>query len=132
MGVSIALIKKINGIGSDDYLFPGRKIRLVENVEPATSPSQSDQFDSLKIPKDPLLENISGRRRSKSTVDECNVLEEDIRKEALPKSESSDEGKKENEMSTEGLKNKLRNSLASGGNISNIDKIFEHVLNESK
>lgn len=132
MGVSIAFIKKINGIGNDDFLYPGRKIRLVENVEPVTPPPQPIVNDSLKIPKDPLVQTSHGRRRSKSTVDEWNVLDDNIQKDIVVKSDSSNEDNKENEASLEELKSKLRSSLAAGGNISNIDKIFEHVLNESK
>jgi LysM repeat protein len=70
MGVSIALIKKINGIGNDDFLYPGRKIKLVENAEPEAPPAQTNESESLKIPKDPLVDPSTGRPRSKSTVDE--------------------------------------------------------------
>ena len=132
MGVSIALIKKLNGIGNDDYLFPGRKLRLVEKEEVIPSETQPSENELLKIPKDPLIDGPFGRKRSKSNVEELNVLDENIKKPTLTKWGSIDETHIEENISTEGLKSKLRSTLATGGNISNIDKIFEHVLNESK
>ena len=132
MGVSIALIKKLNGIDNDDYLYPGRKIRLMEIDDSKPPVPQPIDKDTLKIPKDPLTDNVLNRKRSQSTADELYVHDDNIKKPGITKGGSMDETDLAATSPTEGLKSKLKSTLATGGNISNIDKIFEHVLNESK
>ena len=69
--------------------------------------------------------------RSKSFVDVDDFMNEDDELAKIKEKEAKQLLEHSISMSTELLKSKLKNSLAKGENISSIEKIFEHVVNES-
>jgi hypothetical protein len=118
---------KLNHLGSDDYLYPGRKLRLIEMTAEEIlvgefESSHEEKFNSVLIRK---------RSNSFTGMDIIKGLEENKDKPTLNKWGSDDnlEIPKDNKTN---LRDKLRATLSRGGNISDIDKIFEHVINESK
>jgi len=90
-------------------------------------------LDSKSSMEEDLFTPDLVRKRSNSVVGSVGVKNLEVIK---GKQESKRKGSindiEPTKESTQSLKDRLRASLNEGGDISNIDKIFEHVINESK
>lgn len=118
---------KLNHLGSDDYLYPGWKLKLIE-ITPEEilvgefESTHDERFDLVLVRKRSNsfsgMDNIKGLERNKDEP-KLNKWGSDDNLE-IPKDDKNN------------LRDKLRATLSRGGDISDIDKIFEHVINESK
>lgn len=125
LGISIAKLKQLNQLGNDDFLYPGRKLLLKEAA------SMNVEDIDLAMNEDQILEPEFSRKRSNSVAERVKGLVKQKPDVGTTKSGAKDDFSPK-KASTQSLKARLRASLNKGGNISDIDKIFEHVLNESK
>lgn len=116
-------------MGSDDYLYAGRKLKISENAENEAQASEKVPIN-VEIPTD-LLEPNLVRLRSNSMQEIQAPLMKNQNQYTNGRKES-DDVKNIHKGSFGSLRDKISSSLAKGGDISDIDKIFEHALNESK
>lgn len=121
---------KLNGIGSDEFLYPGQKLILRDEPLPVEKPEEDpEEIDSDEMPS---IELDLHRKRSNSMATIMKGkkdLEES--KKNVPKRKTSDTDLEVIEEDGKSLRDRMKDTLKSGG-ISDIDKIFQHVMSESK
>jgi len=98
--------------------------------------SATAEFEELKINENEMSDQIFdpsiNRKRANSTADSLTSLDPPPNLEIDNRVASKDDSAPRIKETTESLRDRLKASLNNGGDISDIDKIFEHVLNESK
>lgn len=109
-------------------MYPGRKLKLSEAIPEIVIE------DETKDPEEPDKLSLQLRRKRSNSVAKISGVD---RLEPLPELSPKSRKKSNNDMqfnneSGKSLRERLKASLNKGGDISDIDKIFEHVINESK
>jgi hypothetical protein len=113
-------------LGNDDYLFPGRKLILQETASIIVDPL------SLDMNEEEILEPGMNRKRSNSVAGMNFEFKPDPLKTLTKSGSNGNLSPRKAQVSPASLRDQLKASLNKGANISDIDKIFEHVLSESK
>lgn len=92
------------------------------------------QVSEFETKEDESFDLVMIRKRSNSVVglDPLDELVKSKEEEKLNRRGSDDNTIETPKASQSNLRDKLRKTLTNGGDISDIDKIFEHVINESK
>lgn len=107
-------------------MYPGKKLKLKEIM------SAMADFEDLKIHENEIFDPSINRKRSNSTAGSFTSLDAPPELDIENRIASKDDSAPRINATTESLRDRLKASLNRGGDISDIDKIFEHVLNESK
>lgn len=116
----------------DTFLIPGRKLKLKESVPSDVNPIEIEIINQIEE-----FEPTMSRTKSNSFAGTIAIesLEGPQQPQALMKTGSKDDlspRAKPEQESSQSLRDRLKATLNQGANISDIDKIFEHVLNESR
>jgi hypothetical protein len=119
-------------LDNDAFLIPGKTLRLRETVPTDVNPVEMEIIEQIQE-----FEPNMVRTKSNSFAGRIHIesLEEPQQPQNLVKSGSKDDlspRAKDVPESSQSLRNRLKATLNQGANISDIDKIFEHVLNESR